>query len=60
MIPLNTPVDVSVVEAGRIVWHPAVLVGRTLEEQSRFDVRLPNGAILANVSGDRIRIPEAA
>lgn len=46
-------------EAGRTELRrvrDAVVVGRTLEADPRYDLRLPNGEIVSNVPADKVRI----
>lgn len=52
---LNESVMIALPENGKIIWYPGVLVGRTLERYPRYDVRLANGKIIANVSADQLR-----
>lgn len=49
MIALLKPVKVGIPNQDRVIWQPAVLVGRTIESEPRYDVRLADGAILAGI-----------
>jgi hypothetical protein len=49
MIDLMTPVKVGIPAGNVIEWKPAVLVGRTIESQPRYDVRLIEGGYLSGV-----------
>jgi hypothetical protein len=46
---LNEPVCIALTEDGDISWHAAVVVGRTIEAEPHYDVRLQDGMILAGV-----------
>ena len=52
---LNEPVEIAVPEEGKIVWYPAVVVGRTLEADPHYDVRLEGGKIIASVPATKLR-----
>lgn len=46
---LNDPVRIAITEDGAIIWQEATVVGRTLEAEPHYDVRLKDGAIIAGV-----------
>jgi predicted sugar kinase len=60
---LNTPVEVAVTTTDQplIRWHRAIIIGRTIEAEPRFDVRLEDaptgkvGAILISLPTTHIR-----
>jgi len=52
---LKEPVKVALPENGKIVWHPGILVGRTIEPTPHYDIRLASGKIIANVSAHQVR-----
>lgn len=49
MIALLETVAVGVPSEDRVIWQPAVVVGRTIECQPRYDVRLSNGETLSGI-----------
>lgn len=49
MIDLLQPVRVKVPNDDRVVTLDGVLVGRTIEEKVRYDIRLKDGAVLAGI-----------
>ena len=49
MIDLNTSVRVGIPNGNVVEWKPAVLVGRTIESEPRYDVRLNDGGYLSGV-----------
>lgn len=49
MIDLLQPVRVKVPNDDRVVKLDGVVVGRTIEEKVRYDVRLNDGAVLAGI-----------
>ena len=53
---LNESVEIAVPEGGKIVWYPAVVVGRTLEADPHYDVRLQDGKIIASVPANQLRV----
>ena len=53
---LNETVEIAVPEEGKIVWYPAVVVGRTLEAEPHYDVRLEGGRIMASVPANQLRM----
>lgn len=54
-LSLNEQVKCSLNKNGKIVWYQGVVVGRTLEAQSHYDVRISGGKIIANISADQLR-----
>lgn len=52
---LNEPVQVALPEEGKLVWYPGVVVGRTLEAEPHYDVRLEGGKIIASVPANQLR-----
>lgn len=52
---LNEPVMVALLEKGQIVWQQAKIVGRTLEAEPHYDVRLEGGMIIARVPSEYLR-----
>lgn len=53
---LNETIMVAVPEEGKIIWHPGIVVGRTLEEEPNYDVRLEGGKIIASVPAKLLRV----
>jgi len=49
MIALLKPVKVGILAGNIVEWKQAVLVGRTIESEPRYDVRLPDGTLLAGI-----------
>jgi hypothetical protein len=49
MIDLLTPVKVGIPAGNIVEWKPAVLVGRTIESEPRYDVRLNDGGYLSGI-----------
>lgn len=49
MIDLLTPVKVGIPAGNVVEWKPAVLIGRTIECQPRYDVRLAEGGYLSGI-----------
>jgi hypothetical protein len=49
MIDLLTAVKVGVPNEDVVIWHPAVVIGRTIERQPRYDVRLESGEYLSGI-----------
>jgi hypothetical protein len=57
---LNETVMVAIPEGRKFVWHPATVVGRTLEAEPHYDVRLEGGKIIANVAEGHLRVAETS
>lgn len=49
MIDLLTPVRVGIPKGNAVEWKHGVLVGRTIECQPRYDVRLDEGGWVSGV-----------
>lgn len=49
MIDLLSPVKVGVPAGNAIEWKAAVLIGRTIESEPRYDVRLVEGGYLSGI-----------
>jgi hypothetical protein len=49
MIDLLTPVKVGIPAGNVVEWKAAVLIGRTIECQPRYDVRLADGGYLSGI-----------
>jgi hypothetical protein len=49
MIDLLTPVKVGIPAGNVVEWKQAVLIGRTIECQPRYDVRLVDGGYLSGI-----------
>lgn len=56
MIDLLKPVKVGVLTGSYVDWQPAVVVGKTIEETPRYDVRLDTGAYLSDIPEILIRV----
>ena len=55
MIDLSSPVEVALIENNALRWRPAVVVGRTMEQNPRYDVRLADGAIKSDIPATLIK-----
>jgi hypothetical protein len=53
---LNQTVHIALPEEGQFVWQPAIVVGRTLEADPHYDVRLQDGKIIADVPTNHLRM----
>jgi hypothetical protein len=53
---LNEPVMVALPEEGHVIWQPGIVVGRTLECEPNYDVRLDGGKIIASVPETQLRL----
>ena len=53
---LNESIMIALGEEGQIIWHPGVVVGRTVEAEPNYDVRLEGGIIVANVPAKQLRM----
>lgn len=57
---LNEPIMIALPEQGRITWQHGIVVGRTLEAEPTYDVRLAGGKIIASVPARQLRMVENA
>lgn len=55
-IKLRTPVEVRIPNEDRIIWQPAIVIGRTREERPRYDVLLPGGEVLPNIDAKSLKV----
>jgi hypothetical protein len=60
MLALLEPVKVGVPNEDKVIWHPAVVIGRTIECQPRYDVRLESGEYLSGIPDAFVERREAA
>jgi hypothetical protein len=57
---LNESIMIALPEDGRITWQNGIVVGRTLEAEPTYDVRLEGGKIIASVPARQLRMVETA
>jgi len=53
---LNEPIMIALPEQGQVTWHPGTVVGRTLEAEPNYDIRLQGGRIIASVPARQLRV----
>jgi hypothetical protein len=56
LIELKTPVEVRIPTDDRVIWQPAIVIGRTREETPRYDVMLPGGDVLPNIEAASLKV----
>lgn len=57
---LRDAVRVQVIEGNALQWRDGMIVGRTLEERPRYDVRFADGTVAWNVTGETVRAKDRA